>query len=247
MSNSKEYFLPFLKKEPKSQDAYSFYFDKKDQQLNFLPGQYIRMSLPHLNPDNRGTGRFFTISSSPLETDYIVITTRILQSTFKQTLNNLRIGEKVKIFGPMGNFYLDETDPTPKVFLAGGIGITPYHSILKYAAAKNMQTPLTLFVSFSTTQEMVFFEELTHIAQEHTNIKVIYTITQPENSQSKWEGETGRISGELIKKYITNPFDQKYYIVGPTGIVESMHKLLQEELKLPEEKIITENFPGYLV
>src|SRR5690349_481399 len=116
MGNSKEYFLPFVKKEQKSQDAYSFYFDKTGQDLNFLPGQYLRMSLPHENPDNRGTGRFFTISSSPLEQEHIIITTRVLQSSFKHALSNLQPGTKVRIFGPMGNFYLDETEASPKVF-----------------------------------------------------------------------------------------------------------------------------------
>ena len=245
MTISREYYLSFIKKERKSKDAYSFSFDRKGIDLSFLPGQYIRMSLPHENPDDRGTGRFFTVSSSPTIGDTITVTTRILESSFKKTLGNLEVGTKVRIFSPLGNFYLDEADETPKIFLTGGIGITPYHSMLQYAADKGLKTPMTLFVSFSTTQEMLFYQELTKIAKDHSHIKIVYTVTKPELSEGKWEGETGRISAELIKKNVVTLSKQKYFVVGPTALVRAIHRLLQEELKVPEEKIISENFPGY--
>ena len=245
MANSTEFHLPFLKKEIKAENTFSFFFDRKGSGFTFLPGQYIRMTLQHETPDNRGTGRFFTVYSSPSDLDYITITTKVIQSTFKKTLADLKGGEVIKFFGPMGNFILDESDTTPRVLLAGGIGITPYHSMLRYAAAKNLSIPLTLLVSFSTKQEMVFYDELMEVAKAHNSIKVIYTITKPEQSMGEWSGETGRISADLLRKYVANIVDQKYYLVGPTVMVEAMHKMLQDELKLPEEKIISENFPGY--
>lgn len=206
MDAKKEYYLAFIKKEKVSKDAYSFYFNRA---FNFLPGQYIRMTLDIENPDKRGISRSFTISSSPLE-DYMTVTTRIIQSSFKKKLANLVPGAKVKIFGPLGSFLFNEEDKSSRIFLGGGIGITPFHSMVTFSNAKKLAIPINLFVSFSTVDEIIFREELEEISKNNPNIKIIYTITHPEETPpeadqplaDKWEGETGRISESLIKKYL---------------------------------------------
>ncbi|MBI2034958.1 MAG: FAD-dependent oxidoreductase [Candidatus Levybacteria bacterium] len=179
----RDFSLSFVKKEQVAHDAYSFYFsaNSSEQNLNFLPGQYVKMFLDVQNPNDRGSSRTFSIASSPLEKDYVMITTRIIQSTFKKTLASLNPGVEVKFFGPTGRFVFDEKEPKPHIFLAGGIGITPFHSMLLYASEKKVQTPITLFVSFSKVEEMVFYDELTKIAMDHPNIKVVYTITHKDS------------------------------------------------------------------
>jgi ferredoxin-NADP reductase len=225
---AEEIFLSFAKKEKIAKDTYSFYFFKKE--FSYLPGQYIRMVLPHESPDDRGTSRFFTISSSPHEKDYVIITVKIIQSSFKNALIELKPGARVKIFGPLGNFILHDDEQEPLVFLSGGMGVTPFRSMLSYAAAKNMKLPLVLLASFSNHEEKIFHDELMMINREHKNMEVIYSNT--------------RISEDLLRKYIPDLSQPKYYLVGPPAMVEATRELL-ESLNIDEEKILTESFTGY--
>lgn len=243
-STPASFTLPFVKKEQLNADTYSFYFDRTKHEFEFDPGQYMRMILPHDSPDDRGTSRFFTIASSPLQKDFLMHTTKIIKSSFKQTLNSLQPGQEVQYWGPTGKFVLQEDSPRPLVFIAGGVGITPYHSMLIFAAQKNLTLPLTLFVSFSIPEEIIYYDELTAIAKEHTNIKVIYTLTRPQESKLPWSGETGRVSEELIKKYIDTVSECTYYVSGPPPMVDGTDTLLKD-MKISEEQIILEKFTGY--
>ena len=244
MIDSKPYVIQFISREQVAKDTYTFSFKRPDE-FDFLPGMYNRWTLPITVTDGRGSSRFFTISSSPLVTDKITVTTKIIRSDFKKALLNLKENDEVKIFGPMGNFVLDETNTKPRVLIAGGIGITPFHSMLTYAAAKNLTIPLTLFVSFSMPDEMVFFEELKKIGVTHSNIKIVYTITKPEESKIPcWEGEKGRISEELIKKYVPDIAGVLFYVVGPPPMEEAITKMLKD-MDFSKENILTETFTGY--
>lgn len=236
--------LSFVKKEQVSKDAYSFFFDRSKFDFDFYPGQYIRMTLSHPNPDERGESRFFSIASPPYEKNYLMITTRIIQSSFKKALFNLSAGEAVKVFGPQGGFYITGEEDADLVFLAGGIGITPFHSTLLFAAEKNLLLPMTLFVSFSTVEEVLYKDELEKITEKHENLKVVYTITHPQESQKPWSGETGRIGKEMLEKNLSDIKKPKYYIVGPPKMVEAMEEMVKE-LGVPNEQIRIENFTGY--
>lgn len=225
-----EFTLPFIKKEEIAKNTYKFYFGRGEKTFDFLPGQYVRMIVPHDNPDDRGTSRFFTISSSPLETDFLIITAKIIKSSFKNALLNLPSGAPIKIFGPLGTLVLRDDEKGPLVFLSGGMGITPFHSMLSYAATKNMKVPLTLFSSFSKNEERIFYEELTQISKQHPAINVIYS--------------DDRISENLLRKYIADVSKPIYYLTGPSAMVEATRELLMS-LNIDEEKILTETFTGY--
>ncbi len=239
--------LPFIKKEQIAKETYSFYFDKtKNPDYSFKPGQYTRVTLPITPTDDKGSFRYFTTCSSPLE-NYLLISTKISDdatkvSDFKKYFSNLQVGQKVQFFGPMGGFLLPEEDLTPRVLLAGGIGITPFHSMLTFAAKKQLQMPLTLFVSFSTVAELIFLEELQKCKQQNQNINVIYTISHPENSS--WQGETGRISEELIKKYVQDLSKPIFMVAGPPPMVDGTVEMLQK-IGIEEEKIKVDHFTGY--
>lgn len=249
----KDFQLPFVKKEQVAKDAWRFYFDKTSlTDFSFVPGQYVKMFLDIPSPDERGTSRSFSIVSSPLDTNVLSITTKIGSSAFKQTLAMLVPGTQVKFFGPMGRFILNGDENRPHIFLAGGIGITPFHSMLLYAAAKKLSFPIMLFVSFSTIEEMVFYDGLMKIAEDYPTIKVVYTITQPEVIPSAatkdginvWTGETGRISADLIKKYAPEFMNSLFYISGPPVMVDAMLVIVQE-MGVPEEQVRKEKFIGY--
>lgn len=241
------FMLPFLKKEQVAKETYSFYFDKtKNPDYSFKPGQYTRVTLPITPTDDKGSYRLFTTCSSPLE-NYLMITTKISDdltkvSDFKKYFSSLKPGENVQFFGPMGGFLLPEEDTTSRVLLAGGIGITPFHSMLTFAAKKQLQITLTLFVSFSTVEEAVFLEELQSAEKENSNIKVIYTISHPE--RSNWQWEQGRISEELIKKYVQDLSKPIFMVAGPPPMVDGTVEMLQK-MGIEEGKIKVDHFTGY--
>lgn len=238
------FVLPFIKKEQIAKDTFSFYFDRTKASFEFLPGEYIRIILPHENQDDRGANRYFSIASSPLEREFLMITTKVMQSSFKHALYNLAPGTNVQFWGPIGRFIFDEKNASPHVFLSGGIGITPYHSILNFIAAKNIQTPVTFLGSFSTVEELIYYSEFTAIATQHKNIQIIYTITHPEISQKQWEGETGRISDTMIQKYVDDIQNALFYIVGPPKMVQAMEEIVKG-MGVSVERIKKENFVGY--
>ncbi len=244
METPKAFQLPFVRKEQVSKDAYAFYFDRTKEEFNFLPGQYIRITLPQEHPDERGIRRFFSVTTSPLDKQYIGITTRIIQSSFKKTLANLSPGTPVEFFGPVGRFIFDPQESQPHILLAGGIGITPFHSMLLYAIEKNLSIPITLFVSFSTAEDVLFKNELDEATKNNPNIKLIYTVTKPEESKVPWNGEKGRISEDLIKKYITDFSTAIFYIVGPPPMVSFMEEMVKQ-MGIPIERIRKETFVGY--
>ena len=244
MVQPKEFYFPFVKKEKLARDTYSFYFDPAERGFNFLPGQYVRMTLDIKNVDSRGSSRSFTISSSPLEKDHIAITTKIIESSFKKRMLKLAAGEKVKFFGPMGGFVLDEKEKGQRVFLAGGIGITPFHSMITYSHKKKLSIPITLIVSFSSVEDLVFYKELSDIAKENPYIKIIYTVSHPEESDKPWNGEIGRVSEDLIKKYVPSFLNPLYYIVGPPKMVAAIEEVVKN-MGVRNEKIFIENFTGY--
>lgn len=246
VTEPKEFYLPFIKKEQIAKNTYSFFFDRSDHPFDFLPGQYNRVFLELSQKDERGSHRSFTICSSPQEKDILMITTKIVDqaSPFKQKFNSLIPGEKIRFFGPMGMFTLPEKSKLPLVFLAGGIGITPFHSMLVSASASNMQLPITLFVSFSSISDVIFYNELMTVSQNNPQIKVVYTITHPEFVGTLWNGETGRISVELLKKYIPDVLAVEYYVCGPSVMVSSMLDMLHD-LKIPFQQIREEQFTGY--
>ncbi|MBP9716627.1 MAG: FAD-dependent oxidoreductase [Candidatus Levybacteria bacterium] len=242
MNKAQKFELEFIKKEIVSKDAYSFYFNRKKHRFNFSPGQYLKLFLDIENPDERGSSRYFTISSSPTDKDFLTITTRVIKSSFKLKLNSLNPGDRVRAFGPIGYFDFDIKDNREQVFLAGGIGMTPAHSILRLVDAKKEKTKILLIVSFPKFSEIIFYEDLKEIESRNKNIKIIYTLT---NEDKKIEGfEKGHINESLIKKYSKDLKNTKYFIVGSESFEYSMINLLTK-MKIKEENMFKENFPGY--
>jgi ferredoxin-NADP reductase len=244
MGKAATFTLPFIKKEKVAKDTYSFYFDRSKVDFDFIPGQYLRMILPHKNADDRGTSRYFTIASSPHIKDVVMFTIRIFDSSFKQALYDLKSGDEVEFFGPMGWFLLPKDEEMEKVFIAGGIGVTPFHSLLHFLHDKELTQPITLFVSFKTKEEIVFHDELQAIAKKNKKIRVIYTLTQEQAGDVYWSGEIGRVSEAMFKKHLSDIQKPVYYVVGSPKMVEETKGFLLE-LGIDEEKIQLEDFTGY--
>lgn len=231
--------LTLVKKTEEAKGTKSFFFNL-DQEFIFEAGQYIYITLPELKyEDPRGDTRHFTISSSPTEGKTIRITTRIRQeSGYKKTLDELEIGSTLIGRGPQGFFVLNpkNVDPTsPQIFLAGGIGITPFRSMIKFSLDTNLNIPINLIYSNSDS-DFTFKSDLDLWQSQNSNLKINYF----DSSQS------GHLDSEKITKLLPT-IDLKhatFWVVGPNTFVNAMEENL-EKLNIPEENIKTEKFTGY--
>lgn len=226
--------LTLVNKKDEAKGTKSFFF-KSDEDITWIPGQYIYITLPKLNyPDERGPVRHFTISNSPTESKDIRITVRIReQSGYKKTLDELEIGATVEGKGPQGTFIINE-NIKDNIFIAGGIGITPFRSIIKYNVDNNLNIPMHLIYS-NSDGDFVFKEDLNKIQSENNNIKVSYF-----NSS-----ESGHLDAEKLKLLcdVSNK-NNTFWVVGPNSFVNAIEDIL-EQLEVPSDKILTEKFTGY--
>lgn len=241
---SRDFRTPFIKKVKIAHNTYCFYFDITAAYFDFFPGQYVRITLPIHSFDGLGASRFFTIASSPINKGTISITCQRGRSDFKNALQDLQPGELVDLFGPLGGFYLRENNTTDQIFIAGGIGITPFYSMLSYAAQKAMKQRFTLFACFSSYEELIFHDELTQLATHYSNIDVIYSLSDVQRPPIIWTGEKGRFSERMLKRHVTNILEPIYHIVGSPTMVTETEALLQT-IGIPEGQVRIEHFTGY--
>jgi ferredoxin-NADP reductase len=212
--------------------------------FEFAGGQSIDVTL--INPpqtDAEGNTRAFSLASAPHE-PYLMVATRLRDTAFKRTLKTLEPGTEVKIEGPFGSMTLHRKTNRPAVILAGGIGITPFRSMLVQAAKANTGHSLFLFYSNRRPEDAAFLAELQELARQHTNFTLVATMTNLEKSQAVWTGEKGHISIDMVMKYVSDLADPIYYTAGPPALVAAMKEMLNEA-GVDEDDINSEDFSGY--
>ncbi len=246
-------------------DVTSFKFSKQNDQggaeedkktlLNYTAGQFAFFDIGGVYNDPKGPIRHFTISSSPTE-NFIMFSTRIRDSPYKKRLSTLEEGAKVKVRGPEGRFVLHQDYSKPAVFLSGGIGVTPFRSMIRYATDEQLPLKIVMFDSNRNRINILFKKEFDDWADINKNLKIIYTISDDQDRHEQqsssstandWKGEYGRIDKAMILKYIdTNMLnDSIFYICGPPSMLKAMQALLQDDLEIPKERIKVEEFTGY--
>jgi glycine betaine catabolism B len=268
-SSSSQFELTLLEKDKvEGTDVTSFKFSKQNDdgnnqeegvdktQFNYTAGQFAFFDIGGVYNDPKGPIRHFTISSSPSE-NFIMFSTRIRDSPYKKRLSSLEEGAKVKVRGPEGEFVLHEDYSKPAIFLSGGIGVTPFRSMLKYATDKQLPIKIIMFDSNRNRSNILFKKEFDDWANINKNLKIMYTISEDEDrehersssstAKNDWEGEYGRIDKAMILKYVDNGMlnNSIFYICGPPSMLKAMQALLQEELEIPKERIKVEEFTGY--
>ncbi len=216
----------------------TFWF-KPERKLEFTAGQFIEMFLPHENPDERGIKHWFTLSSSP-DDDLISVTTKYSgdkASTFKKTMFALKPGDEVKIVEPMGDFVLPRDASIPLVFIAGGIGLTPFHSIIEHLKATHEDRQIQIILAFSQEKDIIFEDLFKSYAKE---LKIILANPNPG-----WQGPTGQLSAEKILE-LSGGYDKakKYYISGPEPMVEELEKDMHEH-NVDKTQLVLDFFPNY--
>jgi ferredoxin-NADP reductase/nitrite reductase/ring-hydroxylating ferredoxin subunit len=239
------------KTSKKGTDVMSFKFSKYDEynHLNYKAGQYAIVDLG-TKEDPEGSTRSFTMASSPTE-DVILITTRIRDTPFKKKLANLDIESTVNITSPLGKFVLPDDGSKSIVLLSGGIGVTPFRSMIKYATDNHLPTKITMFDSNRNLENILFKEEFDDCMNRNNNLKIVYTITEEKEQSSsvaeEGKGERGYINRAMLTKYLTrDELDSSvFYICGPPGMLSAMQKMLEDELQIPKQRINIEEFTGY--
>ena len=228
--------LPVIETKQETHDIKSIKLGLNEK-IDYKPGQYFIMELDIDDPEN---SRPLSIASSPTE-DFLLFSTKISQSAFKQKFNNLEVGETVKLQGPMGVFVLKE-DAKKVMLLGGGIGITPFRDMIKYAGDKKLPIKLTLLYSNKTPADIVYKEEWSIFEEENPNLKVVNTVT--DYQEADWQGKTGRIDEIMIKEYCNDINNTVFYICGPPGMVDGLSNLLKT-MNIPVQNIKVEKFVGY--
>jgi glycine betaine catabolism B len=263
---SSEYELSLLEKQKfEATDVMSFRFSKKERQqhgresndkqssfLDYTAGQYAFFDIGGVHNDPKGPIRHFTISSSPTE-DFVMITTRIRDTPYKKRLSSLEEGTIVKVRGPQGKFVLHEDYSKPAVFLSGGIGVTPFRSMIKYATDKQLPIKIVMFDSNRNQENTLFKKEFDEYVNINRNLKIVYTITEEEQGSQdasimqQWRGERGRIDKAMLIKYLTDDEIKNsiFYTCGPPGMIKAIQDLFQNELNIPKDRIKVEEFTGY--
>lgn len=216
----------------------TFWF-KPMQPVRYVAGQFIELILPHPSPDKRGIKRWFTLSSSPSEELLSITTKRATEngSTFKQTLFGLKSGETVMMSEPMGDFVLPKDPLQPLVFIAGGIGITPMRSMIKWLHDNQQQRTIHLLYAANNLDEVAFRDLLNTYG---TPTEII--LSAPPKS---WKGQNGRLDASKVLQLTPNVDNKLYYLSGPEPMVETLGKELAAQ-GVDKRRIIGDYFPNYV-
>lgn len=207
----------------------------------FTPGQFLVVEL--INPpyrDDKGLQRYFSITNLPNNQGELTIATRLRDSAFKKSLAEMPLGSPVEIKSISGEFILPADSRVPLAFVTGGIGITPFMSMIRQATDKAYLHQITLLYFNRNRQSAAFIDELQELAKQNRNLNLILIMTEDNG----WQGETRKASPELVKQYLPQWQSTRFMVAGPAGMVEEVSQTLYN-MGVARENVITENFAGY--
>jgi ferredoxin-NADP reductase len=230
--------ITFDHSETEATNIRTFYF-KPEQPVRYTAGQYTELHIPHPHPDKRGDKRWFTLSSSP-ENDLLSITTKYAgddkTSSFKRALFSLKPGKVLDAADPMGDFVLPKLIQTPLIFVAGGIGVTPFHSMFQWLSDTTEERPVKFLYGVRSEDEIIFQDTF-----RAANVEPNVVVSEPSDS---WGGERGRVTAELILGLEKPSEDTLVYVSGPEPMVQTLATDLHKS-GLSKNQIVTDEFPNY--
>jgi ferredoxin-NADP reductase len=217
-------------------------FDLLGNEVDFEPGQYFWVTL--IDPpydDDKGPRRHITVVTSPNERGVLGLCTRLRDTAFKRSLEELPVGTEVDVEEPKGSFSLPSETDRPYVWIAGGIGITVFRCMLRYIAEEGLPHRVTLLYSNRDRESTAFLDELEELERGNPNLRLVVTMTDDPG----WDGESRRIDADFIRDHVGEEVGSSTFILaGPPGMVEGITGALAEA-GVPEEQIISQNFSGY--
>jgi glycine betaine catabolism B len=224
--------LTLIEKQQVSSDCITFIFENSEQ-INWKAGQYFRYKIENPNADDRKITRYFTNAAAPFE-NKLQITTRFVtekSSTFKLDLQKLEVGGMIEASGPFGDFTLDDPIDKKYCFIAGGIGITPFRSILLQLDHDQKPFDVTLLYA-NRNEEIIFKDELDTLAAKNPGLKINYVINP------------NKIEDADIQAAVTDFATTVFYVSGPEPMVKGIEETLIR-LGAKEENLQHDYFPGY--
>ncbi len=215
-------------------------FDLLGREVDFRPGQYFWLTLDPPHDDEKGPRRHFSVVTSPNERGVLGLYTRLRDSAFKRSINELPVGSEVEVEEPKGSFLLPEETDERFVFIAGGIGITVFRCMLCYIAEEQLQHRVTLVYSNRDRESAAFLTELLELEQGNPNLQLVLTMTD----DPAWEGESRRSDAELLHDHLGDELQSSTYLIaGPPAMVDGVGTL--QAAGVPEEHVRPDRFSGY--
>ena len=237
------YASRLLSRTEVAQGTVAFRFERPKDFL-FRAGQSIDLTLLGIRPDGSDClTHTFSIASSPF-IEEILIATRIRDSAFKRALSILPLGTHVTLSGPVGSFGLHRNTSKPAVFLAGGIGVAPFLSMLCSAAVDKARHEIFLFYANRYLEDAAFMDALWDLESSNTNFRFVPTFTRIDRTSRGWQGEIGHIRPEMLSQHVSNLRGPIFYIAGPPTMVAATRRMLVDA-GVDEDDIRTEEFAGY--
>jgi ferredoxin-NADP reductase len=208
---------------------------------DFQPGQYFWVELPSRGfDDDKGLRRHISIVTAPTDDNVLGFATRIRDSAFKKTLTVLEVGDEIEVEEPKGSFVLPEDTSPRYVFVAGGIGITVFRSMLRFIAARGLPYNVTLVYSNRDRPSTAFLDELPQLESMIPGLNVILTMTD----EPDWGGETRHVDERFLKDHLGEDLATYiYFVAGPPDMSESVGDMLKGVV--PEEQVTVDKYSGY--
>jgi len=237
------YDVTLSKRAPIAEGTMAFHFGKPAG-FSFKAGQAVDVVLVDAPAaDAQNTRHAFSLVSAPFE-DELVVATRMRDSAYKRALGSLAIGSPVRLEGPFGSLTLHNNRARPAVLIAGGIGITPFMSMLRQAAQDESRQRLLLLYSNRRPEDAAFLSELQQLEERNRNFRLLATMTEISKSARPWTGETRMIDVGLLKKAVDGLPAPIYYLAGPPAMVEALRQTLNLA-GVDDDDIRSEEFYGY--
>jgi ferredoxin-NADP reductase len=232
-----------MRREEVAEGTMAFHFEKPSG-FTFKAGQSAHVTLTDPpETDTEGNTRTFSIAS-PLFENELVFTTRMRDTAFKRSLKKVPLATEVKIGSATGSFTLHKNRAKPAVFLAGGIGITPFLSIVRQADHDRLPHKLYLFYSNRRPEDAAFLDTLRTLEKTNPNFRLICTMTEMSKSKKGWKGETVLIDKEMLSRHLAILQGPIYYVAGPPTMVAAIRQTLVGA-GVEEDDIRAEEFAGY--
>jgi ferredoxin-NADP reductase len=216
--------------------------DLLGEEVEFEPGQYFWVTLPDAgDDDDKGLRRHITVVTSPNDKGVLGFATRLRDTAFKRTLQKLEVGDEVDAEAPKGDFGLPPDTERPLVFVAGGIGITVFRSMLLWIAEERLPYRVTLLYSNRDRESTAFLDELVELERQLPGLRVVPTMTQDDG----WDGERRKIDAQFLRDHVDGDLNGSTYLVaGPPGMAEGVQAALAEA-GVDEENVLAEGYSGY--
>jgi ferredoxin-NADP reductase len=216
-------------------------FDLQGAEVDFRAGQYFWVELPDRgHQDEKGLRRHISVVTSPTERGVLGLCTRLRDTAFKTTLGELEVGDEVEVEEPKGDYRLPEDTSRDYVFVAGGIGITVFRSMLRYIADTGEPYRVTLVYSNRDRESTPFLDELQELEGRIPGLKLVLTMTEDDG----WDGETRRVDAEMLRDHLGELGAHTFLVAGPPPMVEAVVEQISGA-GVPDEQVFPDRFSGY--